>query len=59
MKKLNLIGKVFNRLTVLKEAPIRKQKSFWFCLCKCGNEIVVWGSALTTGQTQSCGCLHF
>ena len=58
MNKLNLTGKVFNRLTVLREAPMRKQKSFWDCICICGNEVTVWGSALTTRQTQSCGCLQ-
>lgn len=58
MNKLNLIGKTFNRLYVLSESQVVKGKSFWDCKCICGNKITVLGSALTTGQTQSCGCLQ-
>lgn len=58
MKKLDLVGRVFNRLTVLEEAPTRLQKSYWHCQCVCGNKLDVIGSALTTGGTQSCGCLQ-
>lgn len=58
MNKLKLIGDVFNRLTVLSEAPTVKQKSYWLCICKCGNIVTILGSGLTTGQTQSCGCLQ-
>lgn len=58
MKKLELIGIRFNRLIVISEAPVRLQKTYWNCLCDCGNKCKVWGSALKTGQTQSCGCLQ-
>lgn len=58
MNRLNLIGKRFNRLLVISEAKVVKQKTFWNCVCDCGNNVVVWGSAMTTGQTQSCGCLQ-
>lgn len=58
MNKLSLIGKRFNRLLVISEAPVRKQKSFWNCACDCGNELVICGSGLMNGQTQSCGCLQ-
>jgi len=29
----------------------------WHCQCECGNEIDVISSSLTSGNTQSCGCL--
>lgn len=58
-KPLELTGQRFGRLTVLSEAErngrgIRK----WLCRCDCGNEKSVRGCDLTTGHTQSCGCLQ-
>jgi len=58
MKKLDIVGNRYNRLKVLSQAPVRNQKTYWNCTCDCGNHVTVWGSALTTGQTQSCGCLQ-
>lgn len=57
----NLIGKTFNNLTVI-EGPIRrmcgqKNRIYWVCKCKCGNEIEVRGDQLKAGVTKSCGCL--
>lgn len=36
-----------------------KHKSQWYCNCDCGtkNKIIL-GSALTSGNIRSCGCLH-
>lgn len=67
----DLKGKRFGRLTVLgfdeestlldkqkgKQEKIKKGKTFWKCICDCGNMISVRGSGLTTGNTKSCGCL--
>lgn len=56
--KINLVGKRFNRLLVIKESLERKNgKVTWNCLCDCGNKILVTSSDLTTGNTKSCGCL--
>ena len=56
--KLNLIGKKFNKLIVLEETPNRRNGAVvWKCLCECGNEALVTGSALKSGHTKSCGCL--
>lgn len=60
-KKLNLIGQKFGKLTVIKEAPKEERKNnrvTWICQCDCGNIIYVMGKSLTSGNTQSCGCLH-
>lgn len=59
-KHLNLTGKRFGRLVVLEES-IRgeKERSHWICRCDCGNIVVVRGTALTSGNTKSCGCLNF
>lgn len=58
-KRINLTGKRFGRLTVLE--PINELKGSpkkWKCQCDCGNIVEVYGSNLTTGATQSCGCLR-
>ena len=57
--KLNLVGKKFNRLTVISEVKKRdkKRQVLWNCKCECGKKIVTTGSSLNTGKTRSCGCL--
>lgn len=58
MKKLELSGGKFGRLLVLSLSIIGKNgKTKWLCKCECGEEIVVEGSKLKNGHTQSCGCL--
>lgn len=56
MKRLDLKGQKFNRLTVISDAIIIKEKSHWKCLCDCGNTSIVWGCALKNGTIKSCGC---
>ena len=63
MKKLDLTGMKFSRLTAVKEVePKRKpsgQKEVkWLCLCECGNQISVSVGNLRTGHTKSCGCFR-
>lgn len=57
--KQDLTGMIFNRLTVIKEAPkkVNNTHSIWHCLCRCGNECDVASDKLLSGNTQSCGCL--
>lgn len=58
MKKIDLIGKKFGRLTVLYENGRNKYKSvIWHCLCDCGNECDVDAPSLKNNNTKSCGCL--
>lgn len=61
-KRIDLTGKKFGRLTVIKQDgyftyPNGRKSLKWICKCNCGNEITINGSALTTGHTKSCGCL--
>lgn len=60
MKKVfDITGKVFTRLTVLSEEGRDKHgKVMWLCECSCGNKVITQGSALKSGNTKSCGCLH-
>ena len=53
----DLTGKQFGRLTVLG-LQCRQGHSKWICQCSCGNTHVAMGSALTSGNTKSCGCGH-
>lgn len=54
----DLTGEKFNRLTVLGVDHKRGKSYYWKCRCDCGNEVVVFGGALTSGHTKSCGCAH-
>ena len=58
-RNLDLIGKTFGRLTVLYQLEERAKNGnlLWHCQCECGNEIDIQTSSLTSGNTQSCGCL--
>ena len=66
MKKLiDLSGQKFGKLTVLRRAedyiqPCGKRRTRWLCRCSCENktEVVVCGTDLKSGNTQSCGCLR-
>lgn len=55
-----MIGKIYERLTVIEDTNKRtKQRSkIWLCSCVCGNLIEVPTSSLVSGNTKSCGCLH-
>lgn len=58
MKNDCLIGRTFGRLTVisLDDTPSRRKK--YICKCECGNICSVRADGLTSGNTQSCGCLR-
>ena len=53
-------GQRYGRLTAtqyLGKLP-GKAKNYWQCQCDCGTLIEVTTSNLSTGHTQSCGCVH-
>ena len=51
------IGNVYGYLTVIERAPNNKEgRAMWKCRCKCGNEVIVLGKHLRSGNTKSCGC---
>ncbi len=57
---IDLTGQKYGKLVVIKRVnnSINKRVS-WLCKCDCGNEIVVEGNSLRTGNTKSCGCLNY
>lgn len=60
MKRIDLTGKRFGRLTVVEYAGTNKvgksSAVTWHCKCDCGNDTIVMTNHLRTGNTSSCGC---
>lgn len=55
----NIRGVRFGRLVAIEPVGSnRHHKVLWRCLCDCGKEAIVVGSALRSGIVKSCGCLH-
>ena len=59
MKKSELIGRVFGRLTVVDYGYRESHSYYWKCECSCSNKTIVYATAhaLASGNTRSCGCL--
>lgn len=53
-KPQELISQRFGRLIVVS----LNRKSYWNCLCDCGNSAIVRGNSLTMEVIKSCGCLR-
>lgn len=56
-------GMVFGRLTVIERSedyvsPSGRHLVKWRCVCECGNKVEVTACQLSSGKTQSCGCLR-
>ncbi|HEL2057774.1 TPA: AP2 domain-containing protein [Streptococcus suis] len=60
MKKVDLTGQVFGRLTVLGDVGKRTKNKgiLWHCMCECGTITFVKGANLKNGDSRSCGCLN-
>jgi hypothetical protein len=54
---IDLTGKEFGNLTVIRRVISKTTFIFWYCKCACGGEAVVAGNNLRGGHTKSCGCL--
>lgn len=58
MKKIDLTGKKFGKLTAVSQVGINKSgNALWLCKCDCGGETVAINSNLTRGNSTSCGCI--
>lgn len=61
-KKIDILGKKFNRLTVIEKAEPyvypngKKGSSRYVCLCDCGKKKIVRACYISLGITISCGC---
>lgn len=57
-KLIDLTGRKFTRLLVVKQETTKKGRAMWSCKCECGNTVIVAGHDLLKGHTKSCGCLQ-
>lgn len=55
---IDLNGKTFGRLRVLRLNCVGGAGAMWHCACECGAELCVYGHLLRRGQVKSCGCLR-
>lgn len=53
---LNLKNQRFGALVAIQKLPSKNKKTYWLCLCDCGNYTEVQTGHLTSGAIQSCGC---
>lgn len=56
-KLIELTGKKFGRLTVIKRVEKNNSVVVWNCRCTCGNTKEVRAGNLKSGGVKSCGCL--
>jgi len=55
---LDRTGLKYGRLTVLEHSgKDERNKHLWLCKCECGNKKVVVSDNLSSGKSNSCGCL--
>lgn len=54
----DITGQKFGMLTAVSYEIINS-KTYWDCLCDCGNKIRVAGGNLKNGHTTSCGCINY
>jgi len=59
-RRLELTGKRFGRLTVVRKSDKlgKRGEVRWICKCDCGKTTNSLGAALRTGTARSCGCLR-
>lgn len=58
LKKFNLLGQRFGKITVIDKALSKKDgNAMWVCKCDCGTIWEVCTTNLLSGATQSCGCV--
>jgi hypothetical protein len=58
MKKIDISGKRFGKLVVIKQGKNIGIKTAWLCKCDCGNQCIVRTNDLVQNKHKSCGCLQ-
>lgn len=56
-KFIDLTGKKYGKLTVLRRVGTKCKSPLWECICDCGNYTKVTSRDLVSGNTKSCGCI--
>jgi len=57
MKRIDLTGQRFGRLTVIAYYGLINKKARWQCKCDCGKLLTITSEQLRNGESRSCGCL--
>lgn len=59
MAQIEMVGKKFAMLTVLKEIGVygSAQHKTYLCLCDCGTKKIIVGASIRAERAKSCGCL--
>lgn len=59
-KFIDITGKQFGRLTVLRKSQVKTKSGQWkwVCICECGTTKEITGQQLRKKGTKSCGCLN-
>ena len=47
-----------SRITVIDRAENKGIRVMWNCKCSCGNNCILEGAKLRSGNTKSCGCIN-
>lgn len=55
---VDLVGKRFGRVVVLKQATSYCGYAMWEAVCDCGKKFTTRGGSLRAGDVKSCGCLR-
>lgn len=57
MYKKDLTGTRYGRLIASKYSHTTNRRTYWECVCDCGQSCVVRADRLKAGSTASCGCI--
>jgi hypothetical protein len=57
-QRVNLTGKKFGKLTVIKKVEPHNNNTTWLCECDCGNYAKASTGSLNSGDKKSCGCIQ-
>lgn len=57
MQLVDLKGRRFGRLNVIRRDDNIGSATAWFCECDCGGTVTVRYLSLVRGETKSCGCI--
>lgn len=54
----DLTGQKYNRLKFIEFVKRTKTRTFWKCLCDCGEYTITDANSVKRGTTKSCGCVR-
>lgn len=58
IRRNELLGKTFGRLTIVSIHSINGGYTNYNCTCSCGNQTITDGNSILVGRSKSCGCYN-